>query len=363
MKRKFLFTVIASLMLFIYLGCESSELQSAKIYAQQNDLEQAEEYFLKAMALESEAGNAEIPFLLASQVYARQYRYDEMIEMLDRAVSLDPNRKYEGSTIAELAQAVRETEGNRIFNQGVTAFNNVIRSSGEMTEEQQSQQLMQAKTQFETSIRIWPELDVAYSSLVYVCRQLGETEQELEVIEAALERFPESGQVLLLAGETAWTDGDTERALELYQRAYEIIPDDVGLMERLTAVYMELKEYDAALEVLETALETAPRDPNVNYNLGVVYNAIGGDAFELGQTQYNNAASTTPPSFEGLEAALDYFEQAQAAYTEALYYLDNSLAYNPDDASASSAVTQIQNMRRVLNTLIGSTEEIIEQRR
>jgi len=362
-KRKILFTVIAGLMLFIYLGCESSELQSAKIYAQQNDLEQAEEYFLKAMALESEADNAEIPFLLASEVYVNQRRYEEMIEMLDEAVRRNPNQKYEGQSIAELAQGLREFQGNTVFNRGVTIFNNVIRAGGELTPEQQSEQLLQAKTEFETAISIWSELELAYSSLVYVCRQLGEKEQEMEIIEEALERFPESGQVLLLAGETAWTDGDNERALDLYQRAYEIIPDDVGLMERLTAVYLELGENEEALVVLETAFEATPRDPNVNYNLGVVYNAMGGDAFEQGQVQYNAAASATPPSLEGLEAALEYFERSQELYTEALFYLDNSLAYNPEDASASAAVSQIQSMRRVLNTLIGSTEEIIEQRR
>lgn len=350
-------------MLFIYLGCESSELQSAKIYVQQNDLERAEEYFLKAMAFESEADNAEIPFLLASQVYAVQYRYDEMIQMLDEAIRRDPDKKYEGVAIAELAQELRQIESNRVFNRGVTIFNNVVRSSGELTEEQQREQLMEAKTQFETAIKIYPELEVAYSSLIYACRQMGEKEQEMEVLEAALEQFPESGQVLLLAGETASMDGDSERALELYQQAYQIIPDDVSLMERLTAVYMELGKHDEALEVLEAAFEASSRDPNVNYNLGVVYNAIAGDAFDQGQKLYSDAASTTPPSIESLTAAADYFEQAQEAYTEALYYLDNALAYNPDDTSASAAISQIQNMRRVLNTLIQSTEEVIEQSR
>jgi dipeptide/tripeptide permease len=57
-KRKT--TLLVILFTMVFWGCPSEEYTSAKLYLQQNDLEKAEEFLVKAMAIEID--NPEIHF-------------------------------------------------------------------------------------------------------------------------------------------------------------------------------------------------------------------------------------------------------------------------------------------------------------
>ncbi|UCH62251.1 MAG: tetratricopeptide repeat protein [Fidelibacterota bacterium] len=271
MKRQLIFIILAALVLFVDQGCESSEFVSAKMYVQQEDLETAEEFFLKAMELEAEKDNAKVPFLLARAVYAPQRRYEEMNQMLEEALRRNPSQKLEGSTIADLVQNLRQVEWTMEYKLGADLYNAVIQvTGGKPPEEDQREQLLQAKAHFETAALIRPDEGSTYTNLVYCYRQLGDKEGERAAVENALKKNPESGWVLLLAGELAYNDGDYDKALELYKKAHQALPDNVDVMQRLTATYLDVGDSQAALEVLEKARRNAPKDPDVYYNLGAV---------------------------------------------------------------------------------------------
>ncbi len=355
---------LVGLVLMIYLGCESSEFVSAKVYAQQNDLENAEIYFLKALELEAEKDNAKVPLLLAMDVYAKQRRYEEMSQMLEEALRRNPSQRLEGNTIKELVLNIREAEWSLEYKRGADLYNSVLQATRDKPpNEDQREQLLQATAHFETAILIWPEEGSTYPSLVFCYRQLGDTEGARAAIEDALKRVPENGKVLLLAGESAWEDGDYPQALDFYQRAHQILPDDVEIMQRLTVAYMEAGNSQAAIEVLEEARRNAPRDPDVNYNLGAVYADIGNEAVEKGQELYREAVGLEEVPVDKLEAAIEYFKQAREAYSESLYFMDNTLALNPDDPTAARAIREIQSTKKILDTLQRSAEEIIRKRK
>ncbi|MBA7695624.1 Beta-barrel assembly-enhancing protease [subsurface metagenome] len=248
------------------------------------------------------------------------------------------------------------------YKRGADLYNSVLRATGdEPPNEDQRKQLLQATAHFKTAILIWPEEGSTYTSLVFCYRQLGDTEGAQAAIEDALKRDPENGKVLLLAGESAWNEGDYQRAIDFYQRARQILPDNIDVMQRLTAAYMEIGNSQAALEVLEEARRNAPRDTNVYYNLGVVYAGIGNEAVEKGQELYREAVSAEEIPIDKLEAALEYFKQAREAYSESLYFMDNTLALNPDDPTAARAIKEIQSTKKILDTLQRSAEEIIRK--
>jgi len=167
--------------------------------------------------------------------------------------------------------------------------------------------------------------------------------------------------VLLLAGESAWEDSDYHRALDFYQRAHQILPDDVEIMQRLTVAYMETGNSQAAIDILEEVRRNAARDPDVYYNLGAVYAGIGNEAVEKGQELYREAIGLEEIPVDKLEAALEYFKQAREAYSESLYFMDNTLALNPDDPTAAQAIREIQSTKKILDTLQRSAEEIIRK--
>ena len=116
--RRILFGLIASTVLMFALACESQEFVSAKMYLQQDNLELAEEWFLKAMALETEASNAEIPFVLATQVYAVQRRYEDMSAMLEEALARNADQKIGTFTIRELVLNTRQMQWQTNYKRG-----------------------------------------------------------------------------------------------------------------------------------------------------------------------------------------------------------------------------------------------------
>ncbi len=362
MKRQIILITIVGLVFMVNQGCESSEFVSAKMYVQQDNLEKAEEFFLTALELEAEQNNAKVPFQLARDVYARQHRYEEMNQMLEEALRRNPFQKLDNNTIAELVQNLRQLEWTMEYKRGADLYNAVIQATGgEPLNEDQREQLQQAKAHFETAVLIWPDEGSTYTSLVFCYRQLGDKEGERAAIENALQNNPENGRVLLLAGELSWNEGDYDQAIKIYKQAHQILPDNIDVMQRLTAAYLEVGDTQAALETLEKARRNAPRDANVYYNLGAVYAGIGNEALERGQELYREAIAIDEIPIDKLEAAVTFFKQAQNAYSESLYFMDNTLALNPDDVSASQAIKEIQSTKKVLNTLQRSAEEIVRK--
>ncbi len=359
MKKQIVFIIAASLILFIDQGCESQEFVSAKMYVQQNDLEKAEEFFLEALEMESDQDNAEIPFALARDVYAKQRRYEEMNEMLDEALRRNPSQRIDQYTIADLVTNLRQVEWTMEYKRGADLYNAVLTAAGgQPLNEEQKKQLLQAKTHFETAITIWPDEGSAYSNLVYCYRQLDDREGETAAIEQALEQNPDNGIVRLLAGERAWENSNHEVAVEHFRKAHEAMPDNIDVMQRLTAVYLEMGDSQAAIATLQESQRYAPKDPDVYYNFGAVYASVGNEALEKGQNLYREAVSTDPIPIDRLETAVEEFKRAQEAYSESLYFMDNVLALNPDDVPATEAIREIRNTKKILNTLQRSAEEI-----
>lgn len=362
MNKRTVLVLITGIIALVYTGCESQEFVSAKMYVQQDDLEKAEEFFLQAMEVEADKDNAEVPYLLAKDVYAKQRRYEEMSQMLEEALKRNPAQRVGQYTIEELVQNVRQIEWSVEYKRGADLYNAVLQAAtGEPLNDEQLEQIAEAQSHFETATLIWPEEGSAFTSLVFCLRQRGDVEGERAAIAKALVKDPENGTVLLLAGERAIEDGDLNQAIEYYLKAHDLLPDNIDVMQRLTAAYLDIGEPETALEILERAQRHAPRDPDVYYNIGAVYANIGNEALENGQDLYREAVSAEPMPLEKLEEAVEFFKQAQRAYSESLYFMDNTLALNPDDTTAARAISELQSTKKILDTLQRSAEEILRK--
>ena len=362
MKKQLVLILVAASTLLINQGCESQEFVSAKMYVQQEDLDKAEDFFLQALEIESDKDNAEIPYLLAKEVYAKQRRYEEMNQMLEEALKRNPTQRVAQYSIEDLVQNLRQIEWSVAYKRGADLYNAVLQAAaGEPLNDEQREQIAVARTHFETATLIWPDEGSAFTSLVFCHRQLGDLEGERAAIESALVKDPENGTVLLLAGERAISDGDMDLAIEYYQKAHELLPDNIDVMQRLTAAYLDVGKPEVALETLEKAQRYAPRDPDVYFNLGAVYANIGNDALEKGQDLYREAVGAEEMPYEKMAEAVEFFKRAQRAYSESLYFMDNTIALNPEDTSASNAVREIQNTKKTLDMMQRSAEEILQK--
>ena len=362
MKQPFFLIALAAAVALSGLACDSQEFVSAKMYVQQGGLTQAEEYFLKALEVPAEAENAQVPFLLARDVYAPQHRYAEMSDMLDEALRRNPTQKLSGETIEEHVQTFRRREWEKVYTQGAQLYNRLLdQAGGQAPNEEQRKGLLEAKAHFETAIQISPQEEATYTNLVYCARQLGDQEAERVAIEQALQVNPENGTVLLLAGDQASNNQQPDEALSYYKRTHEALPDNLRVMQRLTDAYLAVGNSQAAIETLEETSRKSPKDSNVFYNLGLVYITIGNDALDRGQASYQEAIATEQVDLEEMEIAAAAFKEAQTSYSEALYFMDNTLALNPDDLAATSAIQRIQSTKKILNTLQRSAEEMLRR--
>jgi tetratricopeptide (TPR) repeat protein len=360
--RIILFGIFTSIVLMFATSCESQEFVSAKMYLQQDNLELAEEWFLKAMELEAEASNAEIPFALATNVYAVQKRYEEMSAMLDEALARNADQKVGNYTIKELVLNTRQIEWQTNYKYGSTIYNRVVdETQGVDLADDQRTDLEEAKKFFEVAIMIWPEEGATYPNLVYCNRMLGDKDAEAEALQTALTKDPGNGIILMLAGEEQADAGNLDGAIDYFKKAYEQLPDNMAIMQHLTGAYLKNGNTAAALEILEETQKLAPNDPDISFNIGAVYENIGNSALRLGQDLYRDAVTTENVNASNLEEAVEYFKQAQNAYSEALYFLDNSLALNPDDVAAGQALSAIQARKKILDTIQRSAEDILRE--
>lgn len=353
--------LVGVLIALAVLACESQEFVSAKMYAKQGDLEAAEKFFRQALEVPAEASNAHIPYLLAIQVYVPQQRYEEMIEMLEEALRRNPLQKYQGHVIAELVENTRQVQWQEEYQRGANLFNEIASQvQGQSPTDNQRQGFLAAKAHFETAILIWPKQTPPYTSLVLCYRQLGDAAGESAALDKALEMDPDDGQVLLLAGERALQADETAEAIKYYERAHENDPENILIMQRLTSLYIEKGNLRAALEILEETQKNSPRDPDIYFNIGAVYSNIGNDALMKGQDIYREVVGVETIDNEQLGIAMAFFKQAQSAYSEALYFMDSTLALNPDDTAADRAITEIQKTKKILDTVQRSVEQMLQ---
>ena len=360
MKRsKLIF--IAMILSALFQGCDSEEFASAKTWVKSNNLEKAEEFFVKAMAVEPE--NAEVPLLLASDVYLPQRRWAEMNEALDEALRRNPQQvTVTGSTIAQAVETVREVTWGEEYQKGAVLYNEVLAETNqEAPNEAQQDKLRQVAKHFHTAIEIYPGKSSTYEPLVFTYRQLRDEEGELAAIETALKNNPDNGLVHALAGQNARKAGRLAKAVTHMQRASELMPDDLDILTILTGIYLDMDNSEAAIETLERARATAPRNAEVFFNMGAIYINVANAELTKGQKIYVAAAGADMPSKAIMaKEALAHFEKAQTGYSEGLYFMDNVLALDPDDDDANQAIKDIRDRKKRLGTLQRAAQGLIE---
>ena len=119
--------LLCSILGLLIVACSSQEYTTAKLAIQQSDWSKAEEWLLKAMAVEPD--NPEIPIVYAVEVHARNGNWKQMQEMLQKALSIDPNKKVEVKAVflpvSEQVNNYTQTYWAQEFNKGVEKFKKI----------------------------------------------------------------------------------------------------------------------------------------------------------------------------------------------------------------------------------------------
>ncbi|MBC8322185.1 MAG: hypothetical protein H8E70_01295, partial [Candidatus Marinimicrobia bacterium] len=212
-------TLLVMLCTFIFWGCPSEEYTSAKLYLQQNDLEKAEEFLVKAMAIEVD--NPEIPFQLGHHIYGKDGRWAEMNDVYNKALEIDPNRKIlEGVTVQEMVDISRYGYWSDVYNKGVKVYN----SSKGMDDQERKAIIRDAVDEFQTALIIKDDESLNYTMLATCHFDLGEGEKSTELIAKAVELAPEDYNANMAAGQIFARNDQPANALPYLRKAVELDP-------------------------------------------------------------------------------------------------------------------------------------------
>jgi tetratricopeptide (TPR) repeat protein len=333
MKRTLMAATFAlvAVSLLAFVGCQTKEVTSAKVYIQQDDWDKAIEQLQAAVKLYP--NDPEAHYLLG-EGYAVKGDYDGMNREFQASLAISP--KFE-----QQIRASREKYWVRAFNSGVNKFNAHAYDA--------------AAQDFLTATQIDPSRPEAYVNGATAYVVLDSLNRAIEVAERGLQRCPNDPKLLNLAGDlylraerygdaittlekavaadpnnanavanlarAYHSAGKGDLALETYRKALESDPENTDLIFNMALLHFSAKRYDQAAECFAKVIEKNPDDYEANWRLAVTYLVV--------------ADSLNKPVAERLINGEDVPEQeikkVQEAYGKAIPYLEKCTQLRPDD--------------------------------
>lgn len=287
---------VASILLLI--ACQSQELTSAKLYIQQENWSKAEEFLLKAEKTEPQ--NSEIPYLLGTEIYARQNQWKKMNEAFDRSLAISDQYKTD-------IKNARLKYWTNAFNGGAKKFNAAL----DTTQATKEALMEQAINSFENATIIMPEKPETYNSLATAYLLTKNLDKAKATFEKAIEVNPDNFQSYFNYGKLLAEQGEQEHAIEMLAKAHKLKPEDTTVLQLLASLYVKTNQPKKALEMYDTALQQEQENPDLYFNEAMLYIQIAQKAADS----------------ENADTAKQNYQQATAS-------LEKSLQYNPGDEEA-----------------------------
>jgi len=312
-SRNLLFWVVG-LLLVTVLGCDSTDMTSAKVYLQQKNYEKAEEMLL--LAFDKEPENPEPAYLLAVEVYARSKAWDKVADYLNKADAIGPK-------FAEKTKLAREKYWVDNFNKGASGYNAMIKGEAE-DEEKLFNETVAA---FQNCLLLDPDKPETYGTLAQVYLFKGEFEKGKEYMVLSVEKNPVDITSLVNLGNVYFRDKDYDEALIYLNRAMEVDPNNLNAIKQIAFVYDAKGEKDMAAKAYLNAIEVDPENTDLHYNLGVLY--FQQEKYEDAADEFIKVAELSPTEVDGLfNAGLAYGRLKD--YEEAEKYLEKAYELTPE---------------------------------
>ena len=255
-------------------------------YMVEQDYEQALDEF--AIAEKDRPGSSEI-LLARGYVLRRQGRWEEALDLLERALELNPRDALHAAELAETYETVRRYgEAIRYWDQSIALDPTQVYSYYSKAE---TYWLWNGTTQEARAVlEAMPESDDPLSALRWFWQEIYEGNYR----EAMARLSGSSGQLL------EFSEGARPKSL-VEARAYELLNEP----------QLARSSYDSARRLLETEVQRLPWDPRRHSALGIAYAGLGrkDDAIRAGKR------------------ALELFPISEDAYSGFTYVMELALIY------------------------------------
>ncbi|MCF7807722.1 MAG: tetratricopeptide repeat protein [Candidatus Marinimicrobia bacterium] len=306
--------VVVGLLLISVLGCDSTDMTSAKVYLQQKNYEKAEEMLL--LAFEKEPANPDPAYFLATEIYARNKDWDKVAEYLNKSEAIGPKN-------VEKIKMAREKYWVDNFNLGAKGYNALIKGGVE-DEEALYNSVIQS---FKNAMLLDPSKPEANSTIAQVYLFKGEFELAKAAMVKAVDMNPEDITSRINLGNVLFRDKEYEEALLHLTKALEIDPSNLNAIKQVAFVYDAMGEKEKAAEAYLDAIKVDPENTDLHYNLGVLY--FQQENFEAASKEFIKVAELNPMEVDGLFNAGLAFGRMKN-YEEAEKYLEMAYELTPE---------------------------------
>ncbi len=336
--KKLIRSSMALAVILLMIGCESVEFRSAKMYVNENDLENAETFFLQA--LQTEPGNALVPYLLAKDVYVPQKRWAEMNKMFTKALEINPDAKLPQfyrvgdeviTTVGQAIEIQRQQEWSKIFNEGVEQLNR--------------DETDKAIASFKLAIDVLPLDGKAYKALYSIYAKQGNQKKALNAIKDA----PIDMDLLILKGDLAKADEDYSKAESLYLQALELSTDSKDsdkLYLRLFEVKFLMDDYPAAQDYAD---KISDYNGDIAYNLGALYHRMAIEKYNTAVDAYNEMISASHVANENFDHIIELFLGSKDLFKKARGYFMDAISYDPDDNESRRLAKELKKKIKIID--------------
>jgi len=310
-QPKSLLLWVVGLLLLTILGCDSTDMTSAKVYLQQKNYEKAEEMLIAAV--DKEPTNPEPAFLLAVEVYSRKKAWGDVATYLNISEAIGPK-------FAEKIKQAREKYWVDNFNLGANGYNNLIKG-GAKDEEKLYNTTLDA---FHNCILINADKPETYSTMAQVYLFKEDYVNGKKYMVLAVEKNPTDITSLVNLGNVYFRDNEFDEALVYLKKAMEVDPANLNAIKQIAFVYDAKGEKDQAAAAYLDAIDADPESTDLHYNLGVLY--FQQEEWKKASVEFIKVAELSPTEVDGLfNAGLAFgrmkdFKQAEK-YLELAYEL------------------------------------------
>jgi len=305
---------VVGLLLLTILGCDSTDMTSAKVYLQQKNYEKAEEMLLAAV--DKEPMNSEPSYLLATEIYSRNKNWDKVAQYLAQSASID-------GKFAEKINLAREKYWIDNFNAGAKNYNALIKGEAK-----------DAEALYETTVKAFldcitlsPEKPEAYSTLAQVYLFKEEFEKGKEYMILSVEKNPKDITSLVNLGLVYFREKEYDQALIFMKRALEVDPSNLNAIKQIAFVYDAKGEKETAAKAYLDAIKVDPTSTDLHYNLGVLY--FQQEKWQAAADEFIKVAEIAPTEVDGLFNAGLAFGRMKN-FKEAEKYLELAYELTPE---------------------------------
>jgi tetratricopeptide (TPR) repeat protein len=247
----------------------------AKLYIQQNELEQAIGVLQKEIN-EVNDKNEDAWYLLG-YIYARQGKYDEMMTHFKKAVELKPKYKETGLKVSKDSGTKFHAESgvdkivqiawSMTFNDAVTAFN---AGAGATDDTTKTKSFEQAVEKFDNAIKMAPDSIISYVNMAAALMNLQRFEDCIPPLKKAVEISPDDVSAQKMLARCYTIINHDSLAAPILGKLWESGTQDTETRDLLVNVYLKLEKKDEAKSMLMAAVEADPENYQARYNVGVL---------------------------------------------------------------------------------------------